>query len=476
MDYHDLLEVDLGKLATAVDTWAQAVRHLETLSKDAQDGLKAKSDRARWAGANATVTREFVDKTVKECADLHSEAKSVWSVLDDAHQELVGLQRTAKSLEADARKDGYLIAPGENGSVEVMPAMCTIDGKETGEKARQLMRWYADALAGLVRHASEIDAAVVRALGRSHGADPYDAGHAVYTSLDEDMLPRARELAELGDQTGARQREELRRLWESLSPQARAELWAGHKDDLISAGILGTTVKQVAPDDGSGPFGIEAPTAHDYWILAQATAMANGGDFVGHTDAAHHMDHYLRGTGTPLDLDVDRMMRDDSALRRVAEESIRAHEDEWRRKALDAYRESGGRPVTIPVETPGIGYTHADRNWYLAVGSAGANTTGAVTVTPGADGTPRIGLDYRVNVWDRYNWDPGKSTQIEPTTITDADMARLHRTGLAKEYDMRGSGTVLHYELGTGSGSLPDPADPGRDGTRSDIGRNGDAR
>ena len=41
---------------------------------------------------------------------------------------------------------------------------------------------------------------------------------------------------------------------------------------------------------------------------------------------------------------------------------------------------------------------------------------------------------------------------------------------------MRGSGTVRHYDLGTGSGSVPPPADPGRDGTRTDIGRNGDAR
>ncbi|MER6024676.1 hypothetical protein [Streptomyces sp. NPDC001851] len=476
MNYRDLLDVDLGKLGTAVGTWAQAVKHLETLSKDAQDGLKGKADTARWAGVNATVTREFVDKTAKECADLHSEAKSIWSVLDDAHQELVGLQGRAKNLEGEARQKGYVVVPDENGTVKVMPAMCTVDGKEEGEKSKELMQWYADALADLLRHAAEIDAAVVRALSRSHGNDPYNAGHATYTSLDEDMLPRAQKLAELGDDAKPQQRAELRRLWESLSPQARAELWSQHKDDLMSAGILGVTVKQISPDDGSGPYDVEDPTAHDYWILAEATGISNAGDFIGHTDAARNMDHYLRGTGTPLDLDVDRMMHDDAALRNAAQTSITENQDRWRQEALDAYRKSGGKPVAIPVESAGTGYTHTDRNWYLAVGSAQTNTTGVVTVVPGADGKPKIGLDYQVNVWDRYNWDPGKATPIGPTTVTDADMARLHRTGLAKEYDMRGSGTVRHYDLGAESGSLPAPADPGRDGTRTDIGRNGDAR
>ncbi|MEV5337454.1 hypothetical protein AB0K93_03075 [Streptomyces sp. NPDC052676] len=55
-------------------------------------------------------------------------------------------------------------------------------------------------------------------------------------------------------------------------------------------------------------------------------------------------------------------------------------------------------------------------------------------------------------------------------------MARLHTTGLAREFDLRGSGSVRQYELGETSGQLPDPKDPGRDGTRTDIGRNGDAR
>jgi hypothetical protein len=423
---------------------------------------------------NATVTREFVTKTAKEIADLHQEARSIWSVLDDAHAELEGLQRRAKSLSEAAGKAGFLVVGAADGTVEVMEAQCTVDG--TGQKTKDLLQWYADTLTSLISHATEVDAALTRALRASHGGDPYNAGHATYTSLDEDMYPRAEKLADLGADAGPEQRAELRRLWQSLSPEARARLWAAHKDDLLAAGLLDPQVKRVAADNGAGPFGVEDPGAGDYLIQAAAIAMANAGDFVGNTDAAHHMDHYLNGTGDPIDLDVDRMLTDDETLRLASQQTITDHQDEWRRQALEAYAKSGGKPVVIPVESSAHSYTHSDRNWYLAVGSGMTNTTGTVTVVPGADGKPKVSLDYQVNVWDRYNWDPGKKTPIGPTNVTDADMARLHTTGLAREFDMRGSGSVQHYELGETSGDLPDPKDPGRDGTRTDIGRNGDAR
>src|SRR5690606_23284728 len=67
--YNDLMQVDLGKLGTAVSDWKKAVANLKQLETDARDGLKKKSDRARWEGVNAGVTRKFVDKTVKEFAD-----------------------------------------------------------------------------------------------------------------------------------------------------------------------------------------------------------------------------------------------------------------------------------------------------------------------------------------------------------------------------------------------------------------------
>ncbi|MFD8789515.1 hypothetical protein [Streptomyces vinaceus] len=476
MNHTELIEVDLGKLGAAVADWKRMSGGLQRLGGEARDGLKAKADKARWEGVNAGVTRDFTGKTAKEIEDLHTEATSIFSVLDDAHAELKSLQQQAKSLVDDARENGFNVRTGKDGAtVVVEPLLCTVKGP--GQREQDLMRWYADTLADVVTHAGEVDAAAVRALRASHGGDPSNPGHTSYTSLDGEMLPRAMKLAGLGEDASAAQRKELRRLWQSLGPESRAQLWTQHKDDLLAAGLLTPTVKRVAADKGAGPFDARSPGVGDYWKEVQANGISNSGDFIGMTDAARHMDHYLNGSGRTLDLDVDRMLTDDAALRDHTAQVRSGEQDEWRRQALDAFEKSGGKPVAIPVETWGEGYEHSDRNWYLAVGSAMSNTTGVVTVVPGPDGKPQVGIDYQVNVWDRYNWDPGKSTPIGPTSVTDADMARLHQTGLAREFDMRGSSSVQHHDLGPdGGGSWPDPQDPGRDGTRKDLGRNGDAR
>ncbi|MFF9351574.1 hypothetical protein [Streptomyces sp. NPDC014734] len=476
MNYTELIESDLSKLGAAVADWKRMVGHVQRLGGEAREGLKAKADKARWEGVNAAVSRGFVDKTVKEFEDLHKEAKSIFAVLEDAHEELKAIQAKARKLAAEARQAGFVVTGGKDGAARVEEAMCTVDGPD--QRTSDLMHWYAETLAGLVSHATEVDAAAVRALRASHGGDPYNAGHATYTSLDEDMLPRAMKLAGLGENADEKQRKELRRLWQSLSPEARAQVWTRHRDDLLAAGLLTPQVKQVSADEGAGPYNVESPGVRDYWIEVQANGISNAGDFAGKPDAARHMDHYLRGIGSDIDLDVDRMLTDDRNLRELAESVRNDQQDEWRRQAVEAFEKSGGRPVAIPIETTGKGYTHVDggdRNWFLAVGSAMTNTTGVVTAVPGADGKPQVDIEYQVNVWDRYNWDPGKATSIGPTTVTDADMARLHTTGLAQEFNMRGSSSVQHHDLSSGN-VWPAPADPGRDGTRTDIGRNGDAR
>ncbi|GHI89127.1 hypothetical protein ACWGF3_17065 [Streptomyces xanthophaeus] len=479
MDYSDLMELDLTKLGSAVQDWKRTAEALQILGGQARDGAKAKAEKARWEGVNAGVTRTFVAKTVKEIEDLHTEAKSIFSVLQDAHSELVAIQQQAKNVTTDAKDAGFNVRVGQGGAVTIEDALvCEVDGP--GRRKQDLMRWYADTLSGVVSHAAEVDAAAVRALRGSHGADPHNAGHATYTSLDQEMLPRALKLAGLGEEADTTQRKELQRLWQSLGPEARAQLWTQHRDDLLAAGLLRPQVKQVAADDGAGPYDVESPGISDYWKEIQANGISNSGDFIGKTDAARHMDHYLNGSGKTLDLDVDRMLADDPAFRDEVARIRATEQDEWRQQALDAFEKSGGKPVAIPVESGSSGYEHekgpdGTNNWYLAVGSGMTNTTGVVTAVPGPDGKPQVSIDYQVNVWDRYNWDPGKATPIGPTTVTDADMARMHTTGLAREFDMRGSSSVQRHDL-SAEGSWPAPEDTGRDGTRTDIGRNSAAR
>ncbi|MFI8423886.1 hypothetical protein [Streptomyces sp. NPDC085479] len=488
--YTDLIETDLDKLSSAAEDWSSTAAGLKRLVTEVYSGLLQLSDGADWAGLNATVTKEFVRKSVKEVSDLQMEAQSIASVLRDGYAELKQVQKRARELSAEARKGdpdrsagpdpGLLVSDGPNGTVKVMEAFCGVEG--TSQRTKDLMQWYADTLTGLVAHAAEIDAAVTRALKRSHGGDPHNAGHATYTSLDEDQLPRATKLASLGGDANTAQRAELRRLWTSLSPQARAELWTGHRDDLLAAGLLAPTIKKAAPDRGSGPHGVEDPGAEERRTREKMNLIAEAADWKGDNDAARHMAHYLGNSGTDMELPVDKMMSDVPGFNAHIEDGIREHQAAWRDDALAEFRRNGGQPVSMPVETGNRDFSFTqdvDNNWFYAVGSTRSNVTGVVTVIADENGQPKVGLDYQANAWDRYNWDESKGVTIDlpwgsEMSIPDGQMARLHTTGIAQEFDMAGSSSVKHYDLGgpaPNQGSLPQPDQPGREGDRTDPGR-----
>ncbi|MEV5689337.1 hypothetical protein AB0L68_40230 [Streptomyces sp. NPDC052164] len=482
--YRDLVEMDLGKLGTAVGGWKTMADELGKLRTEVYDGLVQMSDAAKWEGVNATVTKDFVRGTAKEFLDLHAEAQSIHRVLEDAHAELTHIQKQVISL-AEQAKGGdatehappapLMVSVGYGGVVRVTELRCTPE--PASQRTKDLMQWYADTITGLVAHAAEIDSATTRALKASHGGDPLNAGHAAYTSLDEDQLPRAMNLASLGGKATEPQRGELRRLWESLSPAARGELWMARRDDLLAAGLLDPTVKRAAPDAGSGPYDVKSPGFKDRWTREKMKMIVEGADFGGLDNASLHMAHYLDNDGDPLKLPVDKMMSDDKDFEAHIGKTVVEQGAVWREQALEEFRRNGGRPVAIPVETGNDDFSFAqdkDKNWFYAVGSTRSNVTGVVTVVPDVNGQPSVRLDYQANVWDRYNWDKDKGVTILGMGVPDGEMAKMHTTGLAQEFDMSGSSSVKQYDLG---GSAPNeqpppaPDEPGRDNTREDPGR-----
>lgn len=205
--YNDLIRVDLGKLDTAVSDWKEAVSNLKQLETAARDGLKKKSDTAHWQGVNATVTRQFVDKTAKEIGDLHEEANSIFQVLDDAHRELTALQKSVKSLTSEAEAKGYIVRDNGDGTVSV--DLRSDAGDDDKLKDRQ---HYADLITTKVAHSNDIDQSTKLALKRSHGNDLYNAGHAEYDSLNDAQSERALELAKKREDMTDEELKELNRL------------------------------------------------------------------------------------------------------------------------------------------------------------------------------------------------------------------------------------------------------------------------
>ncbi|MDQ0833129.1 hypothetical protein QF032_004973 [Streptomyces achromogenes] len=210
LTYTDLVEVDLGKLGSAVSDWKKSVDMLKTAAENARTGMQAKSDKARWAGVNATVTREFVTKTAKEISDLHVEADSIHTVLVDGHTELVALQKKIRTaVQQDAPNLGVRVEDIGEGKVRCFFPHVRGDTDERTQEQLDAKQELEDRVNRLVAHASEIDASLARALAKSHGGDKHNAGHASYGSLDDAQAERAVELAKLGPKMTDKQYMEL---------------------------------------------------------------------------------------------------------------------------------------------------------------------------------------------------------------------------------------------------------------------------
>ncbi|MEU2164397.1 hypothetical protein QRN89_13225 [Streptomyces chengbuensis] len=76
MDLEALRHANLSQLNTAIGDWGTVVKNLTTLEKRARDDMKAKADRAEWAGVNASVSRGFISKTAGEFSDALTQAMS----------------------------------------------------------------------------------------------------------------------------------------------------------------------------------------------------------------------------------------------------------------------------------------------------------------------------------------------------------------------------------------------------------------
>lgn len=211
--YTDLLQIDFGKLGTAVTDWKKTVDDLKTLADDARKGMQAKSDRARWAGLNATVTRGFVTKTTKEFADLHTEANSIYQVLEDAHTELTALHKQLKTAaETDAKTLGVRVDDIGGGKVRCFFPHIRGDTDERTQDQLDAKEELEGRINRILAHADEIDSSVARALGKSHGNDPHNAGHSSYESLNDAQVERALELAKKGKEMSDQELGELNRL------------------------------------------------------------------------------------------------------------------------------------------------------------------------------------------------------------------------------------------------------------------------
>ncbi|MDI3407830.1 hypothetical protein [Streptomyces cavernicola] len=218
--------------------------------------------------------------------------------------------------------------------------------------------------------------------------------------------------------------------------------------DRVLSGRGGVVLPPPALDEGSGDYKSREPTEEDQGIKNRMGLFAGWSPAVlGGPIASKHMMHFLGNSGDPMDIDVDAMLNDLPDMQRNSERQLAENADSWKAQALAEF-ERTGKPVSMVQQTGWQGWeAEKDSDWYHAMGSYHYNTVAQVEVVPGPDGEPKATIRYQTHVHDRYNWDKGKETPVPALgNVSDADLARLHRAGLAREFDMSGQSEVRTWK------------------------------
>jgi hypothetical protein len=195
----------------------------------------------------------------------------------------------------------------------------------------------------------------------------------------------------------------------------------------------------------------------------------------GYDITASHIEHYLGNSGQLLPVDLERMMGDMPEFRTAVQQQFQ--QDIWAAAQREIGARYTGAPVQFQLTTDWRSdyYPSKDKypDWYFGVGGFSYSQTAAVTVTPGPDGAPMVTIRSQVHMFDRYNWDTGKSVTLPSSGIgwiddhtiagdyvPDTDMGRLHQTGIAQEYELNGSSniTVTTYRYDPAAGQADAPA------------------
>ncbi|MFI9117802.1 hypothetical protein ACIGW0_00075 [Streptomyces bikiniensis] len=194
MDLEALRHGNFATLGTAIDDWTKVVGYLKGYEKDAREDLKAKADRAEWAGVNAAVSRQFISKTAGEFADALAQATSIRDILRDTRDELVQY-RAELNRAIDRGWEKKLSVVGERGGgfrvfVNVHPEP---------PNSEQAVKDLRDELQGILTKAATSDSTASRVLRAI--AEQADYGFSGVSYKDRDSaagaMQRADDLAKL---------------------------------------------------------------------------------------------------------------------------------------------------------------------------------------------------------------------------------------------------------------------------------------
>ncbi|MFJ8074663.1 DUF6571 family protein [Streptomyces sp. NPDC096176] len=204
LQFDDVVNAPVGKLKAAADGWSEMATKLERLADDARRGMKAKSDKADWAGVNAAVTKPFITKTAKEFDDATAQAKGIKLLLQEAHTSfktardaLVRIrdeEGPAAGIHVDANGKVILRHPIEDDTAALHEPNRDLYAA-TLRKQKEARHSWQKKIDRIVEDCSDADESLKRALA-ANVTDDHNFTAPKYKSLDAEQVARAAALVE----------------------------------------------------------------------------------------------------------------------------------------------------------------------------------------------------------------------------------------------------------------------------------------
>ncbi|MFB7089986.1 hypothetical protein [Streptomyces sp. NPDC056296] len=198
MELEALRDANFKLIDDAVTDWSTLVGSLEELKKDAEDNLHQGANKADWAGVNAKVSKEFIGKTAGEFADAHTQAKTIYKILNDTVGELKGYYQQLLDAIEGGRKKNLTVIGYEGGftvTTNVPPeARSKMDQDNKGD-----ITALRDQIQGILNKATESDNSAKTVLQAIADQSKLGFSDASYTDRDSaaEAIKKADELAAL---------------------------------------------------------------------------------------------------------------------------------------------------------------------------------------------------------------------------------------------------------------------------------------
>jgi hypothetical protein len=193
--------------------------------------------------------------------------------------------------------------------------------------------------------------------------------------------------------------------------------------------------------EGHGIHGRLDPTESDCINWAFWLEVADVAELGGLVTAAAHMRHFLGNSGGKLEVDLYEFGTRSPLLLgnvAVAQEAAAEHAAARLSQSEDLdYQEF--RAPTMEFEANESEFARSENeDLYFAVAGNEQKVWSTCTFEPDLLGGGLVLVETCLRLWDEYNWDAGKTTQIAGVTVSDATLGRLHSVGLAQEFPIRG--------------------------------------